>query len=124
MKERNAIKYKFSINGARKGRAVLQILVNNKYLDRNGDLKKVQSVLICPFNIDQLQTFLREPNLMNDYDEIIRRYDGGAYGLLLFLESADGRLTNYTIEEFQLEFGIPPFVMEMVLDHNEGKGTS
>ena len=113
---RNKIKYKFTKDKAVRVREKLQLLENKKYLDKSGQIKTVKKVIITPYNGILLAQFLKEPNLFAEHDELLEKYPIFEYAILFFLESSSLYIQNLTIEEFEVEFGLPPHIMEMIVD--------
>jgi hypothetical protein len=117
---RNQIKYKFTKDRAILAQQKLKFLENKRYLDKMGLVKTVKKVIITPYDEILLSRFLREPNLFGEYLLILEKYTVVEYAILFFLESSNLYIQNFTIEEFEFEFGLPSYVMEMVVGLSEG----
>jgi hypothetical protein len=118
---RNKIQYKFSRKGAVTALQNLKFLENKRYLDNSGIVRGVKKIMITPHNEVSLGKFLKEPNLFVEHDLILERYGVFEYAILIFLESSNLYIQNFTIEEFEFEFGLPPYVMEMVVGLSDDK---
>jgi hypothetical protein len=118
---RNRIQYKFSREGALIAQQNLKFLEKKRYLDKTGVVRGVKKVIVTPHNAVILAQFLKEPNLFVDHALILERYVVSEYAILIFLESSDLYIQNFTIEEFEFEFGLPAYVMEMVVGLSDGK---
>ena len=115
MARRNHIKYKFSKDKALTVQKALLFIENKRYLDKNGIVKKVKKIIVTPYDETLLASFLREPNLLSEYARILDNYPTTEYAILFFLETSNLYIHNYTIEEFELEFGLRSSIMEMVV---------
>lgn len=118
---RNQIKYKFSKDKAIAVQKALLFIENKRYLDKNGIVKKVKKIIITPYDETLLGKFLQEPNLLSEYARILDNYLTTEYAILFFLETSNLYIQNYTIEEFELEFGLHSSIMEMVVGLSEAR---
>ena len=118
MNDKSSIKYRFTLSHATSACAALRVLVNKRYLDRNGLVKKVRQVIVTPVEREKLSAFLREANLFVEHSQILERYKSNSYAILIAIESPNLMVEYYTIEHFQVEFGIDPVIMQMVIGEN------
>jgi hypothetical protein len=115
------MKYRFTKEHAILAKRKIQPLETKRYLDRSGVIKTVKKIIIAPWDGNLLKSFLSEPDLFSDYDEILERYPASAYGILLFMESSTLYIHHLTIEGFEIEFGLHSSIMEMVIGLSESK---
>jgi hypothetical protein len=119
MSKSKKAKYKFSLENAQKARLAFNPLVNKRYLDSKGVVRKVKKIVIAPFDEIQLAKFLKEFNLLVDHDIILKKYKTDAFALLLLVEAQNGSIEHFTIEEFEKEFGVRSDIIEMAINYRE-----